>query len=144
MRIGAERPTGLYADDRAPFPLHERRWRVFHVLHVDALFDYSITAEQWLSGQIGAAQEILAEMEEGKTYLSGCPFRVIREVKEGKELFVGTVVMERSRYLEVEDREEAARLALENEQKEDGDPSIVYTFGGEIQTMVCVQGGILT
>jgi hypothetical protein len=62
-----------------------------------------------------------------------CPVRVIREVDSetglGEETFVGDIFFGKNSFYEIEDAGERKRLGAENEAKELGDPSIVWSFG---------------
>ena len=67
----------------------------------------------------------------------GCPFRIIRYVEEdGKETFLGDAVIGRWGFPDVDDLVERARVKEENERKEVGDSSIVWTFGGKLRAVM--------
>lgn len=74
-------------------------------------------------------QKILAG-EEGYV-ASRCPVQTIREVQsDGTEVFIGDISFIRHAFPEIQDEEHLQRRA-ENEEKEKGDSSIVWTFGSE-------------
>ncbi|TFK94422.1 hypothetical protein K466DRAFT_561105 [Polyporus arcularius HHB13444] len=58
------------------------------------------------------------------------PVRTIREVQEdGSELFLGDIAIIRERWLDLEDKEAKQALTKANEEREVGDPAIVWCFG---------------
>lgn len=57
------------------------------------------------------------------------PVHILREIQpDGTDAFLGNVVLRRSAYQEVEDLEERTRLANENLERRNGDPSIEWMF----------------
>lgn len=62
--------------------------------------------------------------------VDACPVRSIREVKpDGTEIFLGDIGIQRYGYEELQG-EEKARLVDENMTKKTGDPTIVWSVGG--------------
>ena len=77
-------------------------------------------------------EEILSQDDSRSTLVSGCPVRSIREVRpDGSDAYLGDVEIRRNSFFEVGDREERARLVEENNVKQLGDPTIVWTIGGQ-------------
>ncbi|KAG8928394.1 hypothetical protein FRC02_006975 [Tulasnella sp. 418] len=72
----------------------------------------------------------------GKKCVGGCPVRIIRERvvdqegnETGEDIFLGDVMVARSKFVEIADDEERERKAEENAKLEDGDENIVWTIG---------------
>lgn len=67
----------------------------------------------------------------GLKLVSGCPVRIIREVKEdGNDVYIGNVGCMRNDYWHIVDRDEAARLTEVNYARKLGDPEILWHMGG--------------
>jgi RimJ/RimL family protein N-acetyltransferase len=63
---------------------------------------------------------------------SRCPVLTIREVQpDGTDIYIGNISFVRYAFYEIQDQEERARRCAENNEKEKGDPSIIWTFGSE-------------
>lgn len=81
-----------------------------------------------------AWDEVKQDALAGKTdfIATSTPFGAIREIKEeGTSEWIGDISFTRSRFTEVLDEVERSRLTEENIRKQKGDPSIVWTFGGQ-------------
>lgn len=64
-------------------------------------------------------------------FFSECPVQVIRERRaDGEEILIGEAKFSRSKFYNVQDEEEARRLAQINYARPVGDPEIVWTFMG--------------
>lgn len=75
------------------------------------------------------------EGEDDEFVLSGCPVRILRERKEnGEDVYLGDCGIDRNGFPMEVDLEVRKRNARENEEKPVGDPSIIWSFGGEFQT----------
>ena len=90
-----------------------------------------------------AAEAILQELEGAKDasellLVESCPVRVIREVKEdGSDVFIGDIGVTRCAHGELMglngiDWEKKAMLEGKNNDLPVGDPSIIWSFGGEL------------
>jgi len=95
-------------------------------------------ADEWLATVVKQSEDILAELKEeerlnpdGPLKAVGiCPVRYIREVRpDGTDVCLGDIWIHRSQMEEVLDPDERKKAVEENDAKEAGDPSIVWTFG---------------
>ena len=94
-------------------------------------------AEEWLKTVKDKSNKVLEDLREGKTVVDGCPVQHIREVRsDGTDLFLGDLSVKRNSWLEVADKELRERMAKENTEKPVGDPGIVWTLGGVLQSAV--------
>ncbi|KAJ6543559.1 GNAT domain-containing protein [Mycena vulgaris] len=88
-------------------------------------------AEPWLTKVKAETDVVVQELHStpGGPF-TGCPVRHIREVREdGTDVFIGDVGLARSRWSEVLDADERARLVAENNARAAGDPAIVWHVG---------------
>lgn len=95
----------------------------------------------WLEKIDKECRGILNEMEEARNstpgsnaqpWISGCPVRVIRERQDdGSDVFIGDIMIDRSGFPGIADEQERARREKENAAYVNGDPRIVWTFGGQ-------------
>lgn len=99
-------------------------------------------AETWLDRVKAKSDSVILELTEGtfneKTLhtVSGCPVRHLREVmKDGTDVFIGDVGIERSNWADVIDDVERQCLVEENEVRKQGDPEIAWQMGGEQATV---------
>ena len=95
-------------------------------------------ADSWVDSHKEICDAVLRELEEeSKTHPDGplkfveaCPVRSIREVKaDGTELFLGDIGIDRYGYEGLQG-EKKARLVDENMAKKTGDPTIIWSVGG--------------
>jgi hypothetical protein len=73
--------------------------------------------------------------------VSGCPVRSIREVQpDGSDVYLGDVEIRRHIFEEIGDLDRRARLVEINNAKEVGDPTIVWSIGGQLSltTIPCI------
>ena len=92
-------------------------------------------AEEWLKKTKNESDKILEDLREGKTMVDGCPVQHIREVRpDGTDLFLGDLSVSRNGWPEVTDEELRENMTKENLDKPVGDPSIVWTLGGMLQS----------
>ena len=94
-------------------------------------------AEEWLRVTKERSDKVLEDLREGKTVVDGCPVQNIREVQsDGTDLFLGDLSVRRNYWIEVEDVDLREKMTKENTEKPVGDPSIVWTLGGMLQSAV--------
>jgi len=94
-------------------------------------------AEEWLRITKDKSGKILEDLREGKAVVDGCPVQHIREVRsDGTDSFLGDLSVRRNDWLEVEDEELREKMTKENSERPVGDPSIVWTLGGMLQSAV--------
>ena len=94
-------------------------------------------AEEWLRVTKERSDKVLEDLREGKTVVDGCPVQNIREVQsDGTDLFLGDLSVRRNYWIEVEDVDLREKMTRENTEKPVGDPSIVWTLGGMLQSAV--------
>ncbi|KAF9245907.1 GNAT domain-containing protein [Melanogaster broomeanus] len=95
-------------------------------------------AQEWLALIKGQSDGILKELKEEERLnpggplklVGGCPVRHIREVlPDGTDVYLGDIGIGRAQLEEVVDPEERKRAVEENNGKDVGDPSIVWSFG---------------
>lgn len=62
--------------------------------------------------------------------MPGSPIHCIREVREdGTDILVGSISIIRNSYFEIADEAEREKFVKQNEEKQVGDPSIVWSIG---------------
>jgi len=94
-------------------------------------------AEEWLRTTKDKSDKILEDLREGRTVVDGCPVQHIREVRsDGTDLFLGDLSVRRNDWLELEDEELREKMMKVNSERPVGDPSIVWTLGGTLQSAV--------
>ena len=94
-------------------------------------------AEEWLRTIKERSDKVLEDLRAGKTVVDGCPVQHIREVQsDGTDLFLGDLLVRRNDWIEVEDKELREKMTKENSERPVGDPSIVWTLGGMLQSAV--------
>ncbi|KAF8509523.1 acyl-CoA N-acyltransferase [Hysterangium stoloniferum] len=91
-------------------------------------------ALEWLQASTEKAYGILRDIEaapdRGARFSGGCPFRIVREVKEdGSDVYLGDCRLARWTFDDVLDMEEKDRLIKENEARAAGDSEIEWSFG---------------
>lgn len=101
--------------------------------------------------EIKEASQVVRESEydyQGIPSNGACPVRILREVSTNpdgseSEKFAGNFWFMRNTFWEIEDDLERARLIAENEGKETGDPSVVWSFGCKLPFPQCFTlGGV--
>lgn len=92
-------------------------------------------ADEWAAKMKDEADSFIREFaaissgEPDRKFVSGCPFKMIREVRDdGEDVYLGEIDFVRCGYLGYEESEKV-RLTAENEAKPVGDPSIVWQIG---------------
>jgi len=78
-------------------------------------------------------EQIKQSDSDGRRVFDGCPVRSIREVNEdGSQTFLGDCGISRWGYHDVIDKVEREKLAKENQEREVGDPQIIWMIGDYI------------
>ncbi|EIW86924.1 hypothetical protein CONPUDRAFT_115792 [Coniophora puteana RWD-64-598 SS2] len=111
----------------------ERVWRWLQGPPVPYLPEH---ADLWIDGSARECQDVLEELEadtskpgEPIKLVEMCPARMLREVQEdGSEVYIGDIGIVRSRMDHILDPLERAERIKENEEKELGDLTILWTF----------------
>ncbi|TFY71136.1 hypothetical protein EVG20_g1876 [Dentipellis fragilis] len=94
-------------------------------------------AEWWIEHAQPVEAAVWKELQEGDAdaplkVVGSCPVSAIREqLNDGTEVYLGSADFRRHDYVDIVDLEERARLKAENDAKEVGDPTIIWSFGGE-------------
>lgn len=97
-------------------------------------------AAKWLQNNVPIAEKLLSQAQdvsgsERKTWVDGCPYRVIREVTEdGEERYIGDIGVRRA---DPEDFGWFSKVIDGNLEKEVGDPTIIWTLGSESRSLNC-------
>ncbi|KAJ3489612.1 hypothetical protein NLI96_g2014 [Meripilus lineatus] len=97
-------------------------------------------ADYWLRMVKDGSDTVLQELKDAFDEESGsqrsclvgsCPVSFLREVqKDGTEIYLGSIGVERCHYPELENGPEKAKLVKENADRDVGDPEIVWCIGG--------------
>ncbi|KAA1468480.1 hypothetical protein DENSPDRAFT_814755 [Dentipellis sp. KUC8613] len=99
-------------------------------------FPYLPTHAEWWINQVQPVETAAwKELQEGDAdaplkIVGYCPVSAIREqLDDGTEVYLGSADFKRHDYIDIVDLEERARLKAENDAKEAGDPTIIWSFG---------------
>lgn len=107
-------------------------------------------AQEWLAAIVKQSDDTLAELKEEERLnpdgplkaVGTCPVQHIREVlPDGTEIYLGDITIRRAGMEEVLDPDERKKATEENNAKEVGDPSIVWTFGGK-HSLIGLESGV--
>lgn len=83
----------------------------------------------WSARAIDSCKMVLEDLAEGNQFVNGCPVRSIREVQEdGSDVFIGDIGIMR----EFPDSPWIFGKEPDNGTKEVGDPTILWTIGGNL------------
>lgn len=107
-------------------------------------------ADEWIEHTSRQADALLQELRDlqdkadGPYLVSGCPFKIIREVKDdGTDVFLGDVSIGRNDY-EYKSFAERETLVQERTEKRPGDPGICWCFGGQCNSFQMHDSDVLT
>ncbi|GJJ09608.1 hypothetical protein Clacol_003831 [Clathrus columnatus] len=103
-------------------------------------FPYNLDhARKWMEKTHAESQAILQEINQNPpgAFINGCPFKILREVKEdGQDILIGDCSINPWIFEELLDPQERSQAIEQNQARNAGDPLKEWSFGGNASSIV--------